>query len=65
MHPRVPADIRYNLHLALIRHGRTVCLALRPRCAGCVLLDLCPYGQAVVRRRAESISMAAATSTSA
>jgi endonuclease III len=50
--PRVPTDIRYDLHLALIRHGRTVCLARRPRCEGCVLLDLCPYGQATVRQRA-------------
>jgi endonuclease-3 len=63
--PRVPAGIRYDLHLALIRHGRTVCLARRPRCEGCVLLDLCPYGQAAVRQRAEPISMAASTSTSA
>jgi endonuclease-3 len=43
--PQVPADIRYDLHLALIRHGRTVCPARRPRCEVCVLLDLCPYGQ--------------------
>ena len=42
--PRVPADIRCDLHFALIRHGRTVCQARRPRCAECVLLDLCPYG---------------------
>ena len=42
--PRVPADIRYDLHLALIRHGRTVCLARRPRCEACVLLGLCPHG---------------------
>lgn len=50
--PRVPTGIRYDLHLALIRHGRTVCLARRPRCEECVLLDLCPHGQAVVRQRA-------------
>jgi endonuclease III len=50
--PRVPAGIRYDLHLALIRHGRTVCLARRPRCEECVLLDRCPHGQAVVRQRA-------------
>lgn len=43
--PRVPAEIRYDLHLALIRHGRTVCLARRPRCQTCVLLDLCPTGR--------------------
>ena len=43
--PRVPAGIRYELHVALITHGRTVCLARRPRCERCVLLELCPYGQ--------------------
>lgn len=26
----------------LIRHGRTVCIARRPRCAQCVLADHCP-----------------------
>ena len=43
--PHVPPDIRYDLHIALITHGRTVCKAQRPRCAECVLLDLCPYGE--------------------
>lgn len=46
--PQVPADIRYDLHLALITHGRTVCLARRPRCGRCVLLDQCRYGQTAV-----------------
>jgi endonuclease III len=32
-------------HLLLIRHGRTICTARRPRCGECPLLDLCPYGQ--------------------
>jgi endonuclease-3 len=45
--PQVPPDIRYDLHLALITHGRTVCKAQRPRCEACVLLDLCPYGERV------------------
>jgi endonuclease-3 len=44
--PRVPPDIRYDLHVALISHGRTVCRAQRPRCGECVLHDLCPYGLA-------------------
>jgi endonuclease-3 len=26
----------------VIEHGRSVCAARRPRCAGCVLVDLCP-----------------------
>jgi endonuclease-3 len=25
----------------LIEHGRTVCMARRPRCEGCLLADLC------------------------
>jgi endonuclease-3 len=26
----------------LIEHGRTVCMARRPRCEACLLADLCP-----------------------
>src|SRR5690349_7606591 len=42
--PLVPPGIRYDLHLALITHGRTVCRAQRPRCDACVVRDLCAYG---------------------
>ena len=41
----VPADIRYDLHVAMISHGRTVCRAQRPRCGACVLSDLCAYAR--------------------
>lgn len=44
----VPPGIRYDLHLALIAHGRTVCKAQRPRCDACVLRDECSYGRASV-----------------
>lgn len=37
-----PANLVYELHMNLIRHGRAVCHALRPACAECVLLQLCP-----------------------
>jgi endonuclease-3 len=40
----VPPDIRYDLHLAMITHGRTTCRARRPQCGACVLRDLCAYG---------------------
>jgi endonuclease III len=43
LNPRIPADIRYDLHLALITHGRTVCRAQRPLCDRCVLRDLCGF----------------------
>jgi endonuclease III len=38
----VPAPIRVSMHVALIRHGRTICRAGRPRCEVCPLRDLCP-----------------------
>jgi endonuclease-3 len=44
--PLVPPGIRYDLHVALIAHGRTVCRAQRPRCEICVVRDLCAYGSA-------------------
>jgi len=40
----VPPDIRYEFHMALIRHGRTICKARAPRCTECVLFDLCEAG---------------------
>ncbi len=36
-----PSEWFYPLHLNLIRHGRLVCRARRPRCERCVLNDLC------------------------
>lgn len=39
----LPAAIYYPFHLNVIRHGRQVCIARSPRCADCVLTDLCDY----------------------
>ena len=33
-------------HVALIRHGRRICHARKPRCSECPLLRVCPYGRA-------------------
>jgi endonuclease III len=41
-----PPGRMLEAHLLLIRHGRTICTARRPRCGECPLLDLCPYGRA-------------------
>jgi len=43
LNPLIPPEIRYDLHLAFITHGRTVCKAQSPRCGECVLADLCSY----------------------
>jgi len=42
MQDEVPADLVYELHMGLIRHGRAVCVARRPFCSHCVLADICP-----------------------
>ena len=42
--PRVPAEIRYDLHVALIDHGRKICKPRMPRCTDCVVFDLCEAG---------------------
>lgn len=38
-----PPGTRYEAHLLLIAHGRTVCRSRRPLCDRCVLSDLCSY----------------------
>ena len=38
----VPPELRYELHVLLIGHGRSVCTARRPRCQACALAELCP-----------------------
>ena len=44
----VPDARMLEAHLLFITHGRRLCLARRPRCGECPLLDLCPYGRAAV-----------------
>jgi endonuclease-3 len=50
-------DEAYELHVLLIRHGRRICAARRPRCEECPLLSLCPYGREL--RRAAGASAVA------
>jgi endonuclease-3 len=46
----VPPELVYPLHMGLIRHGRAVCVARRPLCSECVLLDMCPQVGVTDRR---------------
>jgi endonuclease-3 len=45
LNPMVPADERGDFSMRLIQHGRSVCIARRPRCGECVLADFCPSAQ--------------------
>jgi endonuclease-3 len=44
----VPEEFRKDAHHWLILHGRYVCLARKPRCADCLIRDLCEYKQKTV-----------------
>jgi endonuclease-3 len=39
----VPQKLYYPFHIELIKHGREICAARRPRCGVCMLTDLCAY----------------------
>ncbi len=43
-----PPDIRVSLHVGLIRLGRDLCKAGRPRCERCPLKDLCPTSPSIL-----------------
>ncbi|HET9546951.1 MAG TPA: endonuclease III [Desertimonas sp.] len=47
----LPASERGRFSLRMILHGRQVCLARSPRCAECVLEDICPSSRLPTRRR--------------
>jgi endonuclease-3 len=42
LHELIPAGMRTELHVALIRLGREICKAPTPRCRRCPLKDICP-----------------------
>jgi len=43
LRPLVPPGRGIDLHLQLIRFGRTTCRAMRPRCWECPLARMCPF----------------------
>ncbi|HEY9167207.1 MAG TPA: endonuclease III [Candidatus Kryptonia bacterium] len=41
----IPTGCGYQLHINLIRFGRKICTASKPRCMECPLFDLCKWDQ--------------------
>jgi endonuclease-3 len=39
----VPAEFQRHAHHWLILHGRYICVARKPKCAACIIRDLCQY----------------------
>ena len=44
----VPLEYRQDAHHWLILHGRYTCVARKPRCASCVIYDLCEFRDKLV-----------------
>jgi endonuclease-3 len=47
----------YELHINLIRHGRSICVARSPRCHVCPLRRMCPYGRGRLAAGASAAAM--------
>jgi endonuclease-3 len=41
--PEIPSDERYEAHIAMIRHGRSICTARSPDCPDCPLRSICAH----------------------
>jgi|TARA_R110000737_G_scaffold270082_2_gene277287 endonuclease III len=39
----IPADFQLHAHHWMILHGRYTCVARKPKCAACLIRDLCEY----------------------
>ena len=39
----IPAEYQHHAHHWLILHGRYTCVARKPKCAACLIRDLCEY----------------------
>ncbi len=51
MRPLVPAQKSFSLHMNLLRLGRTICLARKPRCEQCPLSAYCHFYRQAVNRK--------------
>lgn len=49
LEPACPPKQVYAFHVLVIRHGRQICKARKPRCGECVLADICPSAQVRTR----------------
>ena len=43
-----PAEYRHDAHHWLILHGRYTCQARKPKCAQCLIMDLCEYKEKTI-----------------
>ena len=49
----IPDELKHQLHVNLIAHGRSVCAARGPRCGECVVRRYCAFGREAEEQRGE------------
>ncbi len=47
--PDFTAQEMYDNHQVMMRHGQKICHHYKPECSSCILLDLCPTGQDLLK----------------
>jgi len=45
LNAKIPDDIKYDLHVLIVRHGRAICQSQIPKCASCPINSICTYDQ--------------------
>lgn len=51
----VPDELKFDAHVQLVVHGRSVCTSVRPDCDRCCLATLCPSSHVAAARRAHYV----------
>ena len=51
----VADELKFDLHVQLVIHGREVCKSRNPQCDDCVLLDVCPTGHLAPTLRSDYV----------
>ncbi len=52
----VPPSFRHDAHHWLILHGRYICVARKPKCAICIINDLCEYKEKNFEQNRQQLS---------
>jgi endonuclease III len=53
----IPLNLRFNLHVNLVSHGRACCLPSLPNCDSCCIRQFCKTGKANANRNAGQVSV--------
>lgn len=52
----VPDELKFDVHVQFVVHGRDVCKSRNPQCGACVLRDVCPSRDAAGTLRADYVA---------